>query len=220
MQVCQFFRFLKNNSWSHSPDQNVVYIPKIINNGSVVWQLTKSVSQWVSQPASQSLTDCLLYIVGWSATSINFHLNSLFGESRDPMTFEGLISENLFPFLHVCIWFFTAILSSFIHAELSRYFKLQYFFLHHSITKYCKRFIFLLTYGTEIVILGCWILCWFVKGFFSLSEPLPCDFCQTFPFIYNALMTEHKRSEDKITINFPTLPFTAIHSPLHLGILL
>ena len=54
-------RFLKNNTWSHFPGQNVVPMPKIINMGSVVWKLTQSVSQPVSQPVSQSLI--LLYIV-------------------------------------------------------------------------------------------------------------------------------------------------------------
>ena len=38
-------RFLKNNTWSHFPDQNVVHIPKIIAIGSVVPELTQSVSQ-------------------------------------------------------------------------------------------------------------------------------------------------------------------------------
>ena len=49
-----FFRFWKNNKWSHFPDQNEVHIPKIIAIGSVVPELTISlrqpVSQWASQP--------------------------------------------------------------------------------------------------------------------------------------------------------------------------
>ena len=67
--VLRLFKiFEKKNTWSHFPGQNVVLMPKIINIGLEVWQLSQlvsqPVSQSVSQPVRERLTDCLLYKVG------------------------------------------------------------------------------------------------------------------------------------------------------------
>ena len=65
--VFPFMRFLKKNMWSHFPDQNEVPMPKGINIGSTVWQLTKLVSQSVNEPISESVSQsqiAFFYIVG------------------------------------------------------------------------------------------------------------------------------------------------------------
>ena len=53
VRCCHFLRFLKNNTWNHFLDRNEVLMQKIINIDSVVWQLTRSFSQQVSEPVSE-----------------------------------------------------------------------------------------------------------------------------------------------------------------------